>query len=252
MKVTVITVNLNGNRFLRGAISSVLLQQSVDLEYLIIDGGSTDGSLETIAEAAAGDARIRWVSEKDSGISDAMNKGVALSSGEIIGFLHADDFYHRNDILSTVTGLMEDHPEALWCTGGLREVGKGDRVLREHDVRRFSRRRLLRNNIIFHPATFVRRKFLLEAGGFDESLQYTMDYDLWLRISAAASPVEVNCHLASFRVHAGSISSKNRLAALDEEYQVRMRYLNGAVASCAHALYQFLRRAYETCRPARI
>lgn len=251
MKVTVITVNLNGNRYLREAIDSVLMQKSAELEYLIIDGGSTDGSLETIA-VAAHDSRVRWISESDRGISHAMNKGAALATGELIAILHSDDCYHRNDILSTVIGIVTNHPETIWCTGGMREVGPNGHLIREVKVRRYSRRRLIRNNIILHPSTFVRRSALLDAGGFDESLRYAMDYDLWLKLSAHSDPFLINREMSSFRVHQGSLSIKNRLDALDEEFLVRRRYLKGAFTTFAHACYHALRRVYEVCHPARV
>lgn len=252
MKISVITINLNGNRYLAETIDSVLMQHSVELEYLIIDGGSTDGSRKTVADASERDARIEWISEADNGISNAMNRGIARATGEIVAFLHSDDYYHRNDILSTVTDVMEDNPDSLWCTGGILEVDSSGNVLSEYEVRRFSRQRLLRNNILFHPATFVRRAFLIRTGGFDESLNYAMDYDLWLRLSVLSTPVEVHRLLASFRVHSQSISTKNRLAALNEEYQVRKRHLKEAVTAFPHAVYQFIRVALETIRPGRI
>lgn len=225
MKVTIITVNLNGNRFLKEAIDSVLMQESIDLEYLVIDGGSTDGSLETIVDAAARECRIKWVSEPDSGIADAMNKGTALANGDLVGFLHADDFYPETGVLARVAAAFERSPGAVWATGGASLVDDAGTVLKEIGVRRYSFRRLLRSNIIIHPSTFVRRPVLIDVGGFNRSFRYAMDYDLWLRLGSISAPLPVDGLLSNFRLHSGSCSSSNPDGAFEEEYYIRTAYL---------------------------
>ena len=245
MKVTVITVCRNSCRFIEEAICSVLSQDISDLEYVIIDGCSEDGTLEVIKSHAKLDSRIRYWSECGRGISHAMNLGLSRASGEIIAFLHSDDYYHEKDTLSRVVDAFESSPGAIWLTGGIREVDVDNREIRSLRVRQFSSKRLLRNNIIFHPATFVRHQILLDSGGFDETLQYAMDYDLWLRLSTHSAPVLLNNELACFRVHNGSISSTNRIEALQEEYLVRKRRIKGPVESIFHALYQKYRLFVE-------
>jgi glycosyltransferase involved in cell wall biosynthesis len=251
MKVSIITVCLNGAAHLREAMDSVVLQDYPDFEYLVLDGGSTDGSLDIICSFAEDHPRIRWWSESDGGISDAMNRGAALATGDVVAFLHADDYYTDSAVLSTVVSTMSTVANTVWLTGGIREVDGFGSVLRDVAVRRFSSRRLLRNNIILHPATFVRREALLAAGGFDPTLRYAMDYDLWLRLAAASPPLEMERALACFRVHSGSRSTACRLAALDEEYAVRLRYLNSRFEKVPHRIYQFFRRTYDkwSCRP---
>ena len=225
MKVTIITVNLNGNRFLPSAIDSVLAQDCSALEYLIIDGGSTDGSLATIMAAADRDRRVRWISEPDAGISAAMNKGVAMATGDVIGFLHSDDCYPACDVLTVVADAFAAAPETQWLTGGLALISESGKVFREFPVRRYSRSRLIRSNILFHPATFVRRE-LLRALPFNTGLQLAMDYDLWLRLAERAEPLLIERPLAAFRIHAGSRSIRAADAALAEEFAVRCSYLN--------------------------
>lgn len=251
MKVTIVTVCLNSRTFIEEAIRSVLQQDCSDLEYLILDGGSSDGTTEIVEDFARRDARIRWWSALDQGISHAMNRGLRRATGDIIAFLHADDFYSDRKAVATMLEEFAASPAATWATGGIREVDVAGREVRVLPVRRFSRQRLLRNNIIYHPATFIRRESLSSVGGFDEMLNYAMDYDLWLRLSALAKPMSIERTIACFRVHAGSISSVNRLAALDEEYAVRKRYLRGSFALCVHAGYQILRRCYESRRSIR-
>lgn len=225
MKISVVTICLNNRSTLQQAIDSVRMQSGPEVELVIVDGGSSDGSVEIVQQAAEGFAALTWVSEPDRGISDAMNKGARLASGEIVAFLHADDFYPDGSVLQRVAETFEANPAATWLTGGIRLVGPDGEKLREIEARDYSFRRLVRSNIIFHPATFVRRGTLLELGGFRDDLRYAMDYDLWLRLGEHQSPLTVPSPLCCFRVHPGSLSSRNAGAAFAEEQQVRLDYL---------------------------
>ncbi|PLX83450.1 MAG: glycosyltransferase [Desulfuromonas sp.] len=248
MKVTVVTLCLNEVDFLSGALQSVADQDHDDLEHLVIDGGSTDGSVEIVRRFAERNPRLRWWSGQDEGISAAMNRGLHFATGELIAFLHADDCYAGPQSVSEVVRAFQDHPGAVWLTAGIREISADDRVLRVLPVRRYSRRRLLRNNIVFHPSTFVRRDVLDSLGGFDTELKYAMDYDLWLRLARIARPVVLEKIVACFRVHPGSLSTVQRINALDEEYTVRKRFLPGNLARFFHWFYQVIRRTQEKGR----
>ncbi len=225
MKISIITVNLNGNRFLAESIDSVLSQTHRDLELLIIDGGSSDGSLATIQAAAERDSRVSWISEPDRGIADAMNKGIRLATGELVAFLHSDDRYPDLDTLSTVSAYFSGQPELQWLTGGLDLINSAGQVFKSFPVRKYSYRRLVRSNILFHPATFVRTETLQSCGMFDIELTLAMDYDLWLRLGALGDPALLNHSLACFRVHDGSLSIQGADKAMAEEFSIRLRYL---------------------------
>lgn len=225
MKISVITICYNSARYLEKAISSVLGQSYQDLEYVIVDGGSSDGTLDIIKAHAARDPRIRWVSEPDQGISDAMNKGVRISSGDVIAHLHSDEFYLGSEVLFGVASAFRENPDALWLTGGFHFVDQDGRFLREIKVRRYSYRRLIHSNIILHPATFIRRSAFLTAGGFDLTLRYCMDYHLWLRLGALGDPALIGRSLACFCVHGGSRSTAEAASAYAEEFQVRLDFL---------------------------
>lgn len=245
MKITIITVNLNGNRFLAESIESVLRQTHQDLELLIIDGGSSDGSLATIQAVAERDARVSWISEPDRGIADAMNKGIALATGELVAFLHSDDRYPDMDTLSTVSSYLSGQPEVLWLTGGLELINSAGQVFKSFSVRKYSYRSLVRSNILFHPATFVRTKTIRKCGMFDPDLKLAMDYDLWLRLGALGDPVLLKCPLACFRVHDGSVSIQGADEALAEEFFIRLRYLRERgrsvwFYSCHHLIKRIL------------
>ena len=171
MKISIVTVNLNGNRFLSDSIDSTLGQSYQDLELLIVDGGSTDGSLDTIKAVAQHDSRVRWISEPDRGISDAMNKGIGLATGELVGFLHSDDLYSGPDSLAWVVNSLSANPNSLWLTGGIDMINSEGDVFQSFPVRSYSFSRLLRSNILFHPATFVRTEALRRCEMFDAELK---------------------------------------------------------------------------------
>ena len=225
MKISVITVCFNSARFIAQAIQSVLSQDHPNFELVIVDGGSTDGTVELIRRYAERDRRIIWRSEPDQGISDAMNKGVSMASGEVISHLNSDDYYPHAGVLSRVDAVLNSHSETPWLTGGLTFVAEDGGVLREMRPRRYSFRRLLRGNILLHPATFIRRHAFLDVGAFNLALQYCMDYDLFLRLGRLAPPLILDESLACFRAHPGSRSIVFSEQAYAEEFKVRVNHL---------------------------
>src|SRR5512136_2730372 len=124
LRISVITVTLNAERFLAGCLASVAAQGDSLYEHIIVDGGSTDATLEIIKSYAATDSRVRWISEPDRGISDAMNKGVALATGDVITHLNADDYYPHPQVLSTVRDCFSRNPKEAWVTAGLTFVSE--------------------------------------------------------------------------------------------------------------------------------
>lgn len=225
MKLSIITICLNSEKFLEQTIRSVISQDYPNIEYIIVDGGSVDGTVDIIRQYAASDARIKWISEPDNGISDAMNKGVGMASGEFVAHLHSDEYYLGPRVLADVVAHLSKVPKVVWLTAGFHFVDRSGRFVREVKVRKYSYRRLIRGNIILHPATFVRRTTFNEVGGFDRSVKYCMDYDLWLRLGGISDPITLNKPLAAFRVHSGSCSISDANLAYAEEFRVRMNFL---------------------------
>ncbi|GFO64374.1 glycosyltransferase [Geomonas paludis] len=242
MKFSIVTICLNAERYLQQQLDSVAAQRWDDLEQIVVDGGSSDGTLAIVEAAARNNPRLRLVSGPDRGISDAMNKGIALATGDVIAFLHADDLYPDPDVLTRVARAFRDHPGAEWVTGGISYIDQEGRPLRSYRPRRWSYRRLLRGNIIFHPSTFVAREALAAAGGFDTALRYVMDYDLWLRLGRRGAPCRIDTPLACFRLHPQSTSVRNADAAFREEFQVRLNHLQGKpVQRLLHGIYYALK-----------
>lgn len=239
--VTVVTIVRNGKAHIEETIRSVVDQSYDAVEYLVIDGGSTDGTPDIIARYE--DRIDYWISEPDEGISDAMNKGILLAHGELIVHLHADDYLATSSVVSSVCSEYLRRPGALWMTGGINIVDGDGRILEEIKVRRYSYKRLLRGNILLHPATFVTRKAFERVGMFDTGYRFAMDYDLWLRLGGIEDPVTLDLQVACFRAHADSRSISRSDLAYGESWEIRKKFLRGhPLRTFCHYLY------YRICR----
>lgn len=217
---SIITCTWNSIAYLEKSIDSVLMQDYSDIEYIFVDGGSTDGTLERIHALRR---PYRLVENIRGGISQAMNEGVRIATGDIVAHLHSDDYYLRPDVLSVVARHLETSGRQ-WLFGRIVQDKAGCLVPEDFNAPAYSFSRLLQRNFIPHPATFVRRKLMMRAGGFDPALKYAMDYDLWLKLGLLETPVQLNQALAAFRVHEGSASTRNYLAAMKEDFDVRLAH----------------------------
>ena len=181
MKVSVITVVFNDVEHIVGAIESVISQNYSCIEYIVVDGGSTDGTLEVINEYR--DQISLIFSEPDRGIYDAMNKGISLSSGEVVGFLHADDFFSSCGVISSIV----DHISSIGSDvvyGDLDYVSENnaDHVVRHWQAGPFIKEKLRSGWMPPHPTVYAVRKVYEQLGGFDCSYRIAADYDFMLRI----------------------------------------------------------------------
>lgn len=161
-------------------------------------------------EADAG--RLRFVSEPDDGLTDAFNKGLKIATGDVIGWLNADDVYEPG-ALAVVGVAFVEHPRAEWATGRCRIVGTDGTETRRpvtayknFMLRHYSFGRYLTNNFVSSPATFFRRAVLDEAGLLDERFKYSADYDFWLRLARRGDPLLIDADMARFRMGEGSLS----------------------------------------------
>jgi glycosyltransferase involved in cell wall biosynthesis len=179
-RISVITGVLNGVEHIADCIESVLGQNLGSLEYIVVDGGSTDGTVEVIKRYRG---RITsWISERDAGIYDALNKGIRLATGEIIGFLHADDIYAHDRVLETVDADLA-RTDAQSCYGDVVYVDRRNaaRVIRTWKSSPY-RPGLLRTGWMPpHPTFFVRREIYEKLGGFNTDFRIAADYELMLR-----------------------------------------------------------------------
>ena len=238
LSVSVITCTWNSEPYIAQCIASVAAQQYRALEHVFVDGGSDDGTLDRIR---AESGRARWVTGVKGGISNAMNEGVRLAGGDVIAHLHGDDYYLSPNVIEDVAREMES-TGARWLFGRIVSDIDGRQVPLPWRMPRYSAARLIAGNFIPHPATFVRRDLFEQAGGFDSSLRYAMDYDLWLRLSRIAPAIFLDAQLAAFRRHSGGASTANALAAFEEDHEVRLRYVSGVVPKWGHDLIHVWRR----------
>lgn len=197
--VTILTPSLNQARFLEETLQSVLGQDYPNLEYLIVDGGSTDGSLEIIQHHASQFAW--WVSEPDQGQTDALNKGFSHARGEIFAWLNSDDTYLPGAISAAVSSLQA-HPEAALVYGDANLVDEQGQLIGRFPSRQTNLRRLLRGSVhIPQQAAFFRAAHWNQVAPLDPSFQFAMDYDLWVRLAKLAPLVYTPGLWANFRLH---------------------------------------------------
>jgi glycosyltransferase involved in cell wall biosynthesis len=199
--VSIVTPSLNQVSFLGQAMRSVLDQEYADVEYLVVDGGSSDGSVDLIRQHA--DRLAWWVSEPDAGQADAINKGFGHAGGEIVAWLNSDDYYLPGTIDAAVRALAAN-PEALFVYGDVRAVDAEDRLLNRLKYPQVSLQDLLCLTIIGQPAVFIRRSALVAAGGLDTRFDLLLDHQLWIRLAAAGPVRHINETWAAARSHAAA------------------------------------------------
>ena len=227
-KISIVTPSYNQAPYLEQTILSVLEQQYPSLEYIIIDGGSTDGSVDIIKKYEA--HITRWVSESDSGQSEAINKGFALCSGDIVGWLNSDDYY-ENNIFDRIAGIFKNKNINI-LNGDCRLVNESGVATGLVCSKKVYLNRLLHSWVPYsippQPAIFFRRACLEKVGLLDESLHYGMDYDLWLRLCTHYRFNYVPGILANYRFHeqSKSVSGNGFAKFIPEWHRVRDRYLN--------------------------
>lgn len=180
MKISVITSTLNSEKTLKKTLKSLNAQEYDQIEYIVIDGGSTDNTLEIIEKY--GNKVSTLISESDLGVYYALNKGIALSSGDVIGFLHSDDSFADNKTLLNIAKAFSDRNiDAIY--GDLNYISKENdsRIIRKWVSGNFDKQKFKNGWMPPHPTFYVRREYYLMLGGFDTNLRISADYDLILR-----------------------------------------------------------------------
>jgi GT2 family glycosyltransferase len=245
--VTIVSPSLNQGAYVEQAIESVLGQDYPRLEYIVVDGGSTDGTLETLRRY---EGRLRWISERDAGQAAAINKGFAMGSGEILGWLNCDDGYEPGAITRVVRSFLA-RPDVMMVYGEARFVDAAGRDLGLcKQVEPFDLDRLVHwGDIVVQPAAFFRRAAFEALSGLDETLHWTMDYDLWIRIGRRFPVLYVPERLAWYRLTGANKTLRGgqlrlaEIAAVGRRHGAgglpaapRIEQLVGAVRSARRAL----------------
>lgn len=248
--VSVVTACLNMGEFLRETVESVLAQDYPRIEYIVMDGGSTDQTLAILREY---EGRLQFWSESDSGAADAVNRGFHRSHGSIFAFLNADDTYLPGAVSTAVDKLLR-HPEAAVVYGEGCWVDRDGRTLGTYPTRCFDPELLREECFVCQPASFIRRAAFDAVGMLDPALQYSFDYDLWIRIARVYSMQKTDEFLATSRMHKDSKTVGERRQVLAETVRmlrghygyVPFRWIDAYACNLVDGRDQF----FEPARPS--
>lgn len=253
--ISVITPCLNSAATIEEALESVRSQGYPRLEHLVVDGASTDSTLDILRDAPG----IRWISEPDRGRVDAANKGAQMAAGDVIAWLNADDRYLPG-ALDAVGATFAGHPHAAWASGYCRIIDAQGREVRRAVsaykrllLRRWSFPLYLTQNFVSDPATFLRRRAFEGVGPLDERYHESHDYDLWLRVAHRhGAPLLIERDLACFRMAETSLSMTRFEHQFQEHREIARRHgeghpialgANRVMSTLIPAVYRVLRFA---------
>lgn len=228
LRITIVTPSFNQAQFIERTVRSVVEQQGdFDLEYIVLDGASTDGTLEILRRH--GD-RLTWNSAPDNGQVDAINKGLRAGTGEIVGWVNSDDILMPG-ALAKVARAFTAQPEVEWLHGRCEIIDADDQPIRrwisaykDFRARRHSFENLLTENYVSQMTTFWRRSVHAEIGYLDVSLKLAFDYEFWLRLARRSAPVYLEDRIACFRWYETSKSGANYALQFSEDMAVATRY----------------------------
>ena len=247
-KISVITPSFNQGEFIEETIRSVISQNYPNLEYIIVDGGSTDNSVQIIKKYANKYPKIiRWVSEKDKGQSDAINKGLKMSTGEILCYLNSDDCF-TSKALFFVAEFFLTYKEAYWLTGDYEIIDERGRKIQDYIriykkiLRLFPSKFMIKiANFINQPSTFWKREIYNQVGELNLSYKYNMDYDYWLRIFKKGYKLYyLPYKLSKFRIHRKSKGGLHYWQQFKEDLDVLKDNHDGKIEYFLHKIHNRL------------
>jgi glycosyltransferase involved in cell wall biosynthesis len=244
--VSVVTVVFNGRRHLEETLASVRAQAGPVIEHWVIDGGSTDGTVDIVR--AQGSHLAGWISEPDNGIADAFNKGLARARGDYIMFLNADDALAHPRALADLVDAARasDWPAVVYGDCDLIDPSSGEFLYRA--VINYDRARFLARETLPHPGMLMHKRYFEQFGRFDTSFRVAMDYEMFLRGVPQTGALRVPGVVT--RVRAGGISARNRQVVIDETLRAlrmhaRITRAGEARVRAAYAMRGAARRALE-------
>lgn len=241
--ISIIIPSYNQGKFIKQTIDSILNQTYKNVEVLVIDGQSSDSTIEVLKTYGN---QIFWISEKDNGQTDAINKGIKLAKGEVITYLNSDDYYLDGTLENIVNHFIENK-NTLWITGDYIIVDeKGNEIQSliakyKKILRKFLSLNLLSIlNPINQPSTFLTKKLIDKIGYFNDDLKYTMDYDYWLRAIKENKPMVLDQKFSAFRIHNNSKGGSMFINQFEEEMNVAEHYSRNILLLTLHKLHNFL------------
>ncbi|UKO98391.1 glycosyltransferase family 2 protein [Nostoc sp. UHCC 0870] len=209
LQFSVVTPSFRQGRFIERTIQSVLCQEVDDMEYMICDGGSED---ETISILNKYNSQLRWISEPDQGQSDAINKGIAMTTGEIIAWINSDDIYYPGTF-KIVKQVFENNSDVQVIYGNANWIDEFDKIIQPFPTEPWNYQRLKETCYVCQPAVFFRRTLVEKLGNLDISLNYCMDYELWLRYGEHHKFKYITHTFAGSRMYSSNKTLGSRLVA---------------------------------------
>lgn len=225
-RISIVTPSFQQGAFIEQTILSILDQGYPNLEYLVIDGGSTDATIDILKRY---EGRLTWVSERDRGQSDAINKGLRLATGDVVGYVNSDDLLLPGS-LQAVGDYFMSHPSTEWVTGYCRNIDAQNRPIQSSVtayknflLRHYQPGLFIGINFISQMSTFWRRRAMERIGYFNEDQHLVMDYDYWLRLAKIGRPGILRQELSAFRLHADSKSTKRMIQQFQQSAAVAVQ-----------------------------
>lgn len=213
MKISIITVCFNSQDYIRSTIESVLSQDYHDIEYIVIDGNSTDGTVEIIK--SFGNKISKWISEPDLGIYDAMNKGINLATGEVIGIVNSDDFFHRNDSISKVVETLKKYPvQSVFADIIFVRRDNPEKVVRYFSSQNFKPWKMRFGFMPAHPTFFTYKTNFTKYGSYDSSFDIGADFELLLRFLYKNSISYKYIPIDLMKMRTGGVSTRSLKSTL--------------------------------------
>jgi len=240
-KISIVIPSYNKAKYIGATLKSIFNQNYQNLEVIIQDGGSTDGTVDIIKEFAK-KHKIIWVSKKDKGQLDAINKGLKKTTGDILTYLNADDVYNPLALNKVVAGFGA-HPKALWLVGAGNVIDDGGKVISKLttsyknfllSINKYPF--LLMVNYLTQPSVFLTKKSYKEYGPFVGRKEYVLEYDFWLKLGRVEMPQVLPNLISSFRISGTNISAVSYQSLLADDYNIVKKYTTNKFILFVHKL----------------
>ena len=251
-KISIVTPSFNQGNFIERTILSVKEQNYPNYEHIIIDGGSTDNTIEILKKYK----HLKWISEKDSGQSDAVNKGFIMANGEIIGWLNADDLYFDRCLWVVAEKFLHNNEISI-IYGACNYIDEFDKIIYNYNPPQYNYKNLINFGYSYIPqmSTFFKKEILDTIGYLNVNLIYSMDHDFFIRVGKNYSFYKIEETLACFRKHSSSKTDRHALLMRKESYKISKMYGGSLLLLSLNYFFSFifykihsLRNIYRTIK----